>query len=177
MANFAYKFPRKENAEATLAKATTNILVCFHKDKNKRLFSKSDDFTLKSKQESSSELLIFRHQAKLLKLSLGYYLQSLRSPFLFFLVFIKGFDEGEKLGLFIDRSSISNTSTEDGSVLKVLAKELGFCVAWAHLGPHFLEGFPNCAAAATFPGVTSLNQDKLGTMWQDGGGSAAQTKA
>lgn len=38
VASFAYKFPRKENAEATLANVTTNIIVCLNKAKNKRLF-------------------------------------------------------------------------------------------------------------------------------------------
>lgn len=77
------------------------------------------------------------------------------------------------------------------SVFKILAKESGFYVAWAHLGPRFLAGFPNCAGAAMIPGDTSLNQstapaqagqDALGTTWQDGegrdaGGGAAQAKA
>lgn len=57
----------------------------------------------------------------------------------------KGFNDGEKVEVFTDRWSIGTTGTEDAvSEFKFLAKELGFCMVWAHyLLMHFLLGFPD----------------------------------
>lgn len=119
-------------------------------DKNKRLFSKFDGFASKDKCESNLKLFSGIKQNSYNDLFIYITSFTLYCRVLFavsslpFLDSSKDFNDGEKVKAFTDRWSIGTTSTEDAvSEFKFLAKELGFCMVWAHyLGMHFLLGFP-----------------------------------